>query len=155
MGVSLLTALTDYYAIVNKAARNPAIVVPSELDFVPGPGDDLESMIWVFTYALMLHHQASLKGSDRADYKRDVVDNFYGTLSYSGLAEKREVLMLRGIHPRSRGPEAWFPDSVQCKWFRRAMALIAGQNMPSPDGSITPITFDAFDKLCEDFTTND
>ena len=155
MSISLLRALTKYYDVVEMATTNSAIVAPSGLDFVPGPGDDLESMIWVFTYALMLHHQASLKGSDRADYKRDVVDNFYGTLSYSGLAEKRTFLAVAGINPRSRGPEAWIPDPVHRKWFRRAMALVASQIMPSPDGSIIPITFDAFDKLCEDFTTND
>ena len=155
MSVSLLTALTEYYALVNKAAKNPAIVVPSELDFVPGPGDDLESMIWVLTYAIMLHHQVNLKGSDKVDYKRDVVDNVYGTLSYSALAEKREILMLRGINPRSHGPETWIPDPVQRKWFRRAMRLVSDQNMPSLDDSLTPITFNAFDKLCDDFTTNE
>ena len=45
MSVSLLTALTDYYTIVEEATTDLAIVVPSELDFVPGPGDNLESMI--------------------------------------------------------------------------------------------------------------
>ena len=155
MSMSLLAALAKYYKIVNKAAKNPAIFVPSELDFVPGPGDDLESMIWVLTYAVMLHHRANLKGSDKADYKHDVVDTFYGSLSYSGLATGRDVLVFRGSNPRTSEPEDWIPDAVQRKWFRRAMALVAGQNMPSPDGSFTPITFDAFDKLCDEFTTND
>jgi hypothetical protein len=86
MSIPLLRALTKYYKLVDKAAKDPAIVVPSELDFMPGPQDDLESMIWVLTYAIMLHHQESLRGSDKADYKRDVVDQFYGSLSYSGLA---------------------------------------------------------------------
>jgi len=36
--------------------------------------------------------------SDKADYKRDVVDMFYGSLSYSGLAEKRDVMVLRGTN---------------------------------------------------------
>ena len=79
MSMSLLEAITKYYKIVNKAAKNPAILVPSELDFVRGPGDDLESMIWVLTYAVMLHHRANLKGSDKADYKHDVIDDFYGS----------------------------------------------------------------------------
>ena len=155
MSMSLLAAITKYYKLVNSAAKNPAIVVPSELDFVPAPGDDLESMIWVLTYAVMLHHRANLKGSDKADYKRDVVDMFYGSLSYSGLAIRRDSLLLRGSNPRTFEPEDWIPDAVQRKWFRRAMALVVGQTMPSPDGSITPITFSAFDKLCDDFTTNE
>ena len=155
MSVSLLTALTDYYTIVEEATTDPAIVVPSQLDFVPAPGDDLESMIWVLIYAILIHHYASLKGLRRANYKRSVVDALYGCLSYSALAKEREILMLRGINPRSRGPETWIPDPLQRKWFRRAMTLVAGQNMPSADGTTTPITFVAFDKLCDDFTTNE
>ena len=155
MGMSLLAALTKYYKLVGNATTDPAIVIPSELDFVPGPGDDLESMIWVLVYAIMIHHQASLKGPSRANYKRNVVDKFYGSLSYSGLATHRDSLLLRGSNPRTSEPEDWIPDPVQRKWFRRAMALVAGQNMPSLDGSTSSITFDAFDKLCDEFTTNE
>ena len=64
MGISLLDALTEYYDLVEMATINPAIVAPSGLDSVSGQGDDLESMIWVITYATMLHHQGSLQGSD-------------------------------------------------------------------------------------------
>ena len=155
MSVALQNALTHYYTLVDDATTDPDIDVPSELDFVPNPGDDLESVIWVLIYAMMIHHQASLEGPRRANYKRKVINNFYGTLSYSALAEKRTFLAVAGINPHSRGPEAWIPDPVQRKWFRRAMALVAPQVMPSLDGSITPITFDAFDKLCDDFTTNE
>jgi len=42
----MVTALEEYYSLVDKATKNPAIVAPSELNFVPGAGDDLESMIW-------------------------------------------------------------------------------------------------------------
>ena len=150
MSVSLLTALTDYYALVKKAAKNPAIVVPSELKFMPGPGDDLESMIWVLTYAIMLHHQGNLKGSDKADYKCDVIDAFYGSLSYSALAEKRQILMLRGTLPHASEPEHWIPDPIQCKWFRHAMMLVEGQIK-----RIKPITFDTFDELCGEFMTDE
>ena len=150
MSVSLLTALTDYYALVKKAAKNPAIVVPTELKFMPGPGDDLESMIWVLTYAIMLHHQANLKGSDKADYKCDVIDAFYGCLSYSALAKERTFLVSRGTIPPASEPERWIPDPVQCKWFRRAMALVEGQMK-----STKPITFDTFDELCGEFITNE
>ena len=150
MSIGLLKALTDWYALANKAIKNPAIVVPSELDFVPGPGDDLESMIWVLTYAIMLHHQANLKGSDKVDYKRDVVDEFYGSLSYSGLVKLRGTMVLYGSIPLDRDPEHWIPDPVQCKWFRRAMTLVEDQIK-----SIKPITFDTFDALCDEFMTNE
>jgi hypothetical protein len=155
MSIPLLTALAAHYRLVDKATKNPATVVPSELDFIPGAGDDLESMIWVLTYAIMIHHQESLQGSEKAYYKRNVVDSFYGSLSYSGLTEKREVMMLRGMSPLPRGPEEWIPDPAQRKWFRRAMTLVSGQLMPSFDDSIKGITFDAFDALCDEFITDE
>src|SRR5258706_14283673 len=111
MSISLLTALTKYYKLVEKATTNPAIIVPSELDFVPGPGDDLESMIWVITYAIMLHHQGSLRGSDKARYQRRVVDQFYGNLSYSGLATKRKVMVFEANNSLDYGPEHLIPDA--------------------------------------------
>ena len=155
MSISLIDALTNHYQLVDKATKKGAIVVPPELDFVPGPGEDLESMIWVLTYTIMLHHHASLQGSDKADYKRDVIDNFYGSLSYSGLAEKREFLISRGNNLRAFGPSAWIPDPAEREWFRHAMALVRGQNELSLGGSIKPITFDAFDALCDEFDTDE
>jgi len=151
MSVSLLKELIKYYKLVGLATTDSAIVVPHELDFVPGAGDNLESMIWVITYAIMIHHQESLHGAHKANYKRDVVDQFYGSLSYSGLAEKREVMVFRGINCCAGEPEEWFPNPAQSKWFRRAMTLVAGQIMEFPRDTIEPITFDSFDALCDEF----
>ena len=155
MSIPLLYALTKYYKLVDKAATRPGIVVPSELDFIPGPQDDLESVIWVLTYAIMLHHQETLRGSDKVDYKRDVVDRFYGSLSYSGLAEKRLLMVFQGSVPLADQSEEWIPDPIQCKWFRRAMTLVEGHIKPSHDGSTKAITFDAFDALCDEFITDE
>jgi hypothetical protein len=155
MSIPLLAALAEHYWLVDKTTKNPATVVPSELDFVPGAGDDLESMIWVLTYAIMIHHQDSLQGSEKADYKRDVVDKIYGSLSYSALTEKRRLMAYEGFNPLAREPKRWIPDASQFKWFRRAMTLVAGRLMPSFDGSIRAITFDAFDALCDEFITDE
>jgi hypothetical protein len=155
MSIPLLNALDKYYKLVGKATKDSAIVVPPEVAFVPGPGDDLESMIWVITYAIMIHHQESLQASEKADYKRDVVDAFYGSLSYSGLAKERELMMYRGGNPLVDKPEEWIPEPAQRKWFRRAMTLVAGRHMPSFDGSTKAITFDAFDALCDEFITDE
>ena len=151
MSKPLLRALIKYYKLVGKATKDSAIVVPPELDFVPGAGDDLESMIWVITYAIMIHHQQSLKGSDKADYKRDVVDQFYGSLSYSGIAKERKAMLYSGTDLLDDDPEEWFPDPAQSKWFRRAMTLVEGQSRPTHHGTIKPITFDSFDALCDEF----
>src|SRR5258706_1194259 len=155
MSSALLAALTKYYKRVEKATKNPAIIAPSGLDFVPGPAEDLESMIRVMTYAIMLHHQGSLQGSDKTDYQRDVVNNFYGSLSYSGLAEKRKIMVLGGIDNLADEREEWIPDPAQHKWFRRAMALVASQSMSLANLSNEPITFGAFDALCDEFITDE
>jgi len=91
----------------------------------------------------------------KANYKRKVIDHFYGSLSYSGLAEKREFMVFHGYNPLSDVPEGWIPDATQREWFRRAMALVAGQILPSPGGGIKAITFDAFDALCDEFITDE
>ena len=155
MSISLLDALTKYYDLVEMATINPAIVAPPRLDFVPGPEDDLESMIWVLIYAIMLHHHGALRGSDKARYQHRVVDNFYGSPSYSGLVEKRYFLMSCGTNLRAYGPDEWIPDPAQRQWFRRAMALVEGQAKLSLGGSTKPITFDAFDALCDKFDTDE
>ena len=60
--------------------------------------------------------------------------------------------------PRIRVPEVgldrWIPDLVQREWYKRAMALVAGQSMSGRDGSIEPIAFDTFDALCDEFVTD-
>ena len=155
MSISLLRALTKYYDVVEMATTNSAIVALSGLGFVPGPGDDLESMIWVLTYAIMLLHHASLRGSDKTEYKRDVIDKFYGNLSYLGLAQERKVMVFDATNLLAYGPEEWIPDQTQCKWFRLAMTLVEGQTKLSLSGSIKPITFDAFDALCNEFITDE
>ena len=155
MSIRLLKALRNYYDLVEMAAIDPATVVPSELDFVPGPGNDLESMIWVLTYAIMLRHQECLRGPKRARYKLKVVDMCYGSLSYSGLAEKRVLMVFYGTNRLADEPEKWIPDMTQCKWYRRAMTLVSGQIGATPQSNVEPITFDAFDALCDEFITDE
>jgi len=112
-------------------------------------------MIWTLTYTIMLHHQESLQASDKAEYKCDIVDKFYGSLSYSGLVEKRRLMAYEGFNPLANAPKRWIPDTTQLKWFRRAMTLVADHLMPSLDGSIKAITFDTFDALCDEFITDE
>ena len=107
MSISLLKTLTKCYRLVDKASNFPATVVPSEHDFVLGPGDDLESMIWVLTYAIMLHHQESVQASDKSGYKCNAVDQFYGGLSHSALAKERDVMVFRGINPLADKPDGF------------------------------------------------
>ena len=151
MSIRLLNALTEHYDLVESAATDPTIVVPSELDFAPRPGDDLESMIWVLTYAIMLRHQEGLQGPKKAQYELNVVDRFYGNLSYSGLENGRVFMVFHGSNRLGNDPERWIPDPAERKWFRCAMTLVADGLMSPVDGSIKAITFDAFDALCDEF----
>jgi len=48
---------------------------------------------------------------------------FYGSLSYSDLAKKREVMLFGGTNLHDDKPEEWFPDPAQSKWFRQAVTL--------------------------------
>jgi len=155
MSIPLLTALEDHYNLVEDAATDPTIDVPGELNFIPGPGADLESMIWVLTYAIMLRYQEGLLGSKKAQYRLKIVDQFFGSLSYSGLVKERRHMAYEGSNPLANPPKKWFPDTAQLKWFRRAMTLVAGQFTPFLDSSIKPITFDAFDALCDEFITDE
>ena len=154
MSFALLTALTKYYDLVEMTTINPAVVAPSGLDFVPGPGEDLESMIWVLIYAIMLHHLGSLRGSDKTRYRR-FVDEFYGNLSYSGLAAQHNIMVSYGTNLLAYGPEVWIPDPAQRQWFRLAMTLVEDQTKLTLRGSTKPITFDAFDALCDEFITDE
>jgi len=154
MSIPLLTALRRHYGDVEDAAIDPTIDVPGELNFIPGPGADLESMIWVLTYALMLRHQEGLQGFKKVWYKLKTVDQRYGSLSYSGIEQKRISMMFSGYH-FSHEPEQWIPDPVPCKWFRKAMALVSGRLLPILHGSTKDITFDAFDALCDEFITDE
>jgi hypothetical protein len=76
MSFPLLSALTKCYNPMETPAIGPAIIVPSELDFMPGSRNVLESVTLVLTYAVMLRHQECLQALRKAHYKLKVVDKF-------------------------------------------------------------------------------
>ena len=86
---------------MNRAAKGPTSIIPSELDFMVGLHDDLESVVWVLIYGIMLRHQESLQASGRAYYRCNGVDQLHGSLSYTGLAKDRDVMMFFGSTPFS------------------------------------------------------
>jgi len=62
-------------------------------------------------------------------------------------------MVFHGTNSLADEPEEWILDPAQNKWFRRAMTLVADQTKAPPHGDIKPITFDAFDALCDEFIT--
>ena len=63
-------------------------------------------------------------------------------------------MAFHGTNSLADEPEEWTPYPVQNKWFRRAMTLVAGKIVATAHGNIKPITFDAFDVLCDEFLTD-
>ena len=125
MATPLLRVLAKYHKLVDNATKGPVIVVPSGLDFVPGAGYELESMIWILTYAIMLHHQGS-------DKRAMSLTRFMAACLT--LDSKRSAFLWWSMV--SEGPEEWIPDPAQCTKFRRVMTLLARHIVPPFDASV-------------------
>ena len=64
-------------------------------------------------------------------------------------------MVFEGSHPLADETEEWNPDATQCKWFKRTMALEAGQVMPLALDSIKLITFDNLDAFFDEFIADE
>ena len=88
MSIRLLDTLNKYSMLVDRAARCSAIVLRSELDFVPEPS---ESMICVLTYAIMLRHQRASKHRTRLTTSAMSLTGFM--VAYPALSSQKCVLL--------------------------------------------------------------
>jgi len=66
----------------------------------------------------MIHNQEGLQGSDKADYKRDVVDVFYGSMSYSELTIqwRSMVLTLLPTNLKKGLPTRYKANGLDGRW---------------------------------------
>jgi hypothetical protein len=154
MSIKLLSDLNTYYQRVTQATLDPSKEAPTMVNFIPAPEYDLESMIWVLTYAIFLHTQEALPSSERVDYKKDAVDANYGTASYKKLVTLRRAMFTAGTSFDAEEVPFWLPDDNERHWFQRAMRLVSKQYVLDDDGKIQAITFDSMEKLCQDFITD-
>jgi hypothetical protein len=154
MSIKLLSALNTYYQRVTEATWDPSQTAPTEVIFTPAPEYDLESMIWVLTYAMFLRTQEALPPSERVDYKKGVVDPYYGPASYKKLMVLRRSMFAAGTTFDAPDILYWLPNDNERRWFQRAMRMVSKQYQPDDDGKIQVITFDSMEKLCEDFITD-
>jgi hypothetical protein len=154
MSIQLLSALNTHHQHVTQATRDPSKAVPTEVIFTPAPEYDLESMIWVLTYAMFLRTQEALPPSERVDYKKGVVDAYYGTASYKKLMVLRRSMFAAGASFNAPDILYWLPDNNERHWFQRAMRMVSKQHLLDDDGKTQVITFDSMEKLCEDFITD-
>jgi len=87
---------------------------------------DLEALIWVLVYAMMVHsYNSSTRETDKKEYSV-VLDDHFGHGSAKTILEKRKAMLysaqsLVGLEQISQ----WFPNPRERRFFIRCMTLIA------------------------------
>ena len=98
---------------------------PSTLSTKREDYHDLEALIWVLVYTMMIHHYNSLTHeADRKNYK-GIIDRFFGHGSAETIVEKRQAMYLAHSRVGDTRVSKWFPDSDERRFFNRCMKLIA------------------------------
>jgi hypothetical protein len=125
MAVELLRSQVRHLD-AEKAAQQSGKEGPPTLSTKREAYHDLESLLWVLVYSMMIHHYNSLQlETDRQKYKT-VIDRFFGHGSAETITEKRETML---YVTRSRASDnrifKWFPDPDERNFFISCMTLIA------------------------------
>ena len=108
-----------------RSARKKGMLGPLMLNNKQEAYHDLESLIWVLVYAMMLHHYNSLtQETDRKEYKV-VIDHYFGHGSTETIIEKRQAMYLAHSRVGSNCVSRWFSDPRERKFFTDCMELIA------------------------------
>jgi len=104
---------------------------------------DLESLIWVVVYAMMIRRRNLLATTDptQSALFQNVLDQCWGVHSYSRLWCSHSVMISTGCSVLYQNVERlWFPEPREAAFFRGSMRLIRGQ--VQDDEAIT------YDSLC-------
>jgi hypothetical protein len=91
---------------------------------------DLESLIWVVVYAMMIHRRNLLAATDptRSALFQDALDQCWGVHSYSHLSHDHAAMISIGCTVLyDFVEELWFPEPFEAAFFRGAMRLVRGQ----------------------------
>ena len=109
-----------------KRARRNGKQGPPTLSIKREAHHDLEGLIWVLVYAMMVHRYNSLiHETDRAEYKREL-DSCFGHGSTHTIHQQRCVMLYSA---QTWGDEytiyEWFPDPRERRFFIRCMKLVA------------------------------
>lgn len=125
MAIDLLRSQAQYLNEHAKA-RKKGRPGPQTLSMERQTHHDLESLLWVLVYSMMIHHYDSLTHpADRTEYK-GVLDAYFGHGGPRAITEKRQFMYM--AHSRATGREClsqWFPKKGERKIFIRCMRLIA------------------------------
>ena len=128
MAVELLRSQVQYLKAEN-AARKSGRQGPPRLITQRQSYHDLEALLWVLVYAMMIFNYNSLtKGADRKEYKQ-ILDEYFGHGSATTTLLKRHAMLSLVL---SQGGEdqasEWFADLHERRFFIRCMTLIAKHN---------------------------
>lgn len=138
MAVDLLSAL-ESHGIAKMCG------VPRDFTFKHKLCHDLESLIWVIVYAMMIRRKSILAATDsivHAPYKEQL-DDFWGVHSHSKIANNHEALVGVGTRPsRTIVEDLLFSDPLEAEFFRAAMRILRSQD----DGE-APITYEKIQDL--------
>ena len=120
MAGGLLTALVKH-----KPGNNSAT-----LTFQHKLSHDLESLIWVVVYAMMIRHRNTLATTDQVMYGKykEIVDECWAGHSYSHLHRSHNHMFVVGCSFDSQEiVSEWFPDAREAAFFRDVAHLIHKQ----------------------------
>lgn len=101
----------------------------STFDFKHRLWHDLESLIWVVVYAMMVHQRNHLAETDPdmfKQYNQDLGECWEGH-AYSNVLRSHAYMVRAGCSPDSQLVSLWFPDPSKATFFRDAMLLIRDQ----------------------------
>ena len=120
----------------------------SHCDFQHKLRCDLESLIWVVVYAVMIHRRNLLASADpemRELHNIKVLDRCWAAHAYGNILMSHDHMVMTGSAASRRSTVSlWFPDPREAAFFRDAMRLIRDQG----DGDY--ITYESICKLFRD-----
>ena len=114
-----------------EAARRRGRPGPPRLSVERKAYHDLEALIWVLIYAMMIHNYNSLtREIDRKSYKK-ILDDYFGHGSAQMVLDKRHAILSSARADVSRDRVSkWFPNSDERNFFISCMSLIAKHYRP-------------------------
>ena len=142
MSNSHLVPLSLDRSLLHRTTRSDT----SDLTFQHGLCHDLESLIWVVVYAMMVHQRNIFAQTDSEMfelYKEELDDCWAGHAYYRILMSHDHMVMTGCSHARAL-LSRWLPDPREAAFFRDAMRLIRKQDDEEP------ITYEAVCSLFKD-----
>jgi hypothetical protein len=123
MSGSLLAALV-------RQARGNNLGTKLDFTFQHRLRHDLESLIWVVVYAMMIRRRSLLAATDpqQSVLFQGVLDDCWGVHSYRRLWNHHGSMVSTGCSIEySEVEELWFSEPLEAAFFRGAMRVVRGQ----------------------------